>query len=97
MPTYTDTIIPDDSCHPKEHKLAAIRYFYNRMNTYQLSSENLQKGNNTIQQILHKNESDTSIAINLHGKRKQEKDNKKVQGAKFTYIEKETRNFVVFD
>jgi hypothetical protein len=33
-PTYTDIIIPNDSCHPKEHKLAAIRHFYNRMNTY---------------------------------------------------------------
>jgi len=25
-PTTTDPIIPNDSCHPQEHKLAAIRY-----------------------------------------------------------------------
>jgi hypothetical protein len=30
-PTTTDAIIPNDSCHPGEHKTAAIRYFYNRM------------------------------------------------------------------
>jgi hypothetical protein len=31
--TYTDIIIPDD-CHPLEHKMAAIRYLYTRINTY---------------------------------------------------------------
>jgi hypothetical protein len=36
-PTCTDIIIPEDSCQPKEHKMAAIRYFYNRMNKYQIS------------------------------------------------------------
>ena len=77
-PIYTDIIIPNDSCHPKRHKLAATRYFYNRMITYQLSSENLKKEQNIIQQILHNNGYDTSTAKNLHGKIKQEKDNKKV-------------------
>jgi hypothetical protein len=32
-PTTTDTIISVDSCHPQEHKLAAIRYLANRMET----------------------------------------------------------------
>jgi len=32
-PTTTDTIIPNDSCHPPEHKHAAIHYMYNRMNS----------------------------------------------------------------
>jgi hypothetical protein len=41
--TFTDVIIPNDSCHPKEHKMAAIPYLYNRMNSYQLSSDNMQK------------------------------------------------------
>jgi hypothetical protein len=36
-PTYTDVIIPNDSCHPREHKMAAINYLYSRMNTYYLS------------------------------------------------------------
>jgi hypothetical protein len=34
-PTYTGIITPEDSCHPKEQKMAAIRYFYNRMNRHQ--------------------------------------------------------------
>jgi hypothetical protein len=33
-PTTTDVIIPQDSCHPHEHKHAAIRYVLNRLNTY---------------------------------------------------------------
>ena len=27
-PTFTDTIISNDSCHPEEHKLAAVRFLY---------------------------------------------------------------------
>jgi len=45
-PTTTDTIIPIDSCHPQEHKLAAIRYLANRMETYNLNAIN--KGKKTI-------------------------------------------------
>ena len=33
-PTTTATIIPNDSCHPKEHEFAAIRYLAKRMETY---------------------------------------------------------------
>jgi len=65
--------MPNDTCHPKEHKSAAIRYFYNRMNTYQLSSENLEKENNKIHNIGF----ETSIVKNLHGKKKHEKTVKK--------------------
>lgn len=32
-PTTTDTIIPNDSCHPRDHKLAAIRYMSNIIKT----------------------------------------------------------------
>jgi hypothetical protein len=46
-PKFTDVIIPNDSCYPKKHKMAAVRYLYNRMNSYQLSSDNMQKGNKT--------------------------------------------------
>jgi uncharacterized protein (DUF1697 family) len=42
-PTYTDVIIPNDSCQPREHKMAVINYLYNRMNTYQLSPEKMAK------------------------------------------------------
>jgi hypothetical protein len=39
-PTTTDTIIHNNSCHPKEHKRSAINYLINRVNTYQLTPEN---------------------------------------------------------
>lgn len=33
-----DTIIPNDSCHPQEHKLGAVRFLTNRVeNTTELS------------------------------------------------------------
>jgi len=38
-PTTTDIIIPNDSCHPSEHKTAAIRYYCNRLKTYKLTPE----------------------------------------------------------
>jgi hypothetical protein len=44
-PTTTNTIIPNDSCHPKEHKLAAIRYIANRMEIYNLRAKNKEKEN----------------------------------------------------
>ena len=39
-PTTTDSIIAKDSCHPQEHKYAAIRHLINRMNTYNLNAVN---------------------------------------------------------
>jgi hypothetical protein len=42
-PKTTDVIIPNDSCHARENKTAAIRYFCNRMKTYKLTPESLQK------------------------------------------------------
>jgi hypothetical protein len=41
-PTTTDSIIPNDSCHPVQHKLAAIRFLTNRHDTYHLDNENKQ-------------------------------------------------------
>jgi len=38
-PTTSDVIIPSDSCHLHEQKLAAIRCFTNRINTYGLPKE----------------------------------------------------------
>jgi len=42
-PTTPDIIIPNDSCHRTEQKLAAIRYFTNRINTYDLDYTRKQK------------------------------------------------------
>jgi hypothetical protein len=93
--TYTDIIIPEDSCHPKEQKMAAIRYFYNRMNKYHLSPENLEKENHILQQILYNNGYYISAAKNLPNVKKantEKKDKgKKIHWVKFTHIGKETR------
>jgi hypothetical protein len=42
-PTTSNTIIPKDSCHPLEHKLAAVRYFVNSIRTYNLDHPQKQK------------------------------------------------------
>jgi hypothetical protein len=46
--TTTDTIIPYDSCHPSEQKLAAIRYYVNRINTYDLDHAKRRKETDTV-------------------------------------------------
>jgi hypothetical protein len=76
-PTYTDVIIPNDSCHPK---MAAIHYLYNRMNTYHLSHGKWQKENNNIQQILKNNGYRTTILENTPRREKPKQDKTKQSG-----------------
>jgi hypothetical protein len=54
-PTFTDTIIPYTSNHPTQHKYAAIKFLYNRLNSYQLHGPEYQQEENIIQYILHNN------------------------------------------
>jgi cellobiose phosphorylase len=89
-PTFTDVIIRD-SCHSKEHKMAAIRYLYNRMNSYQLSSDNMQKENNTIIQILTSNKCDASILETMNNRKVKTKYEGERKWVKFTYVGKQTR------
>jgi len=60
-PTTTDTVIDNDSCHPLEHKLAAIRYFSKRIGTYNLDHVSKQKESNTLKQIILNNKYDVSV------------------------------------
>jgi hypothetical protein len=60
-PTYTDAITLNDSCHPFEHKIAAIRYLNNRMISYQLPPEGVIKEHKTIKRIIANNKYVTSI------------------------------------
>ena len=53
--TTTDLIIPQESCHPHEHKHVAIRYMLNRLTTYQLNDENKRTELNTIKQKIESN------------------------------------------
>ena len=56
-PMATDIIIPNDSCHPPEHKLAAIRYLTNCLSTYPMNETEKRKGNYTMKQIIYTNKS----------------------------------------
>jgi hypothetical protein len=90
-PTTADSIIPNDSCHPKEQKMAAIDFLYNRMNTYNLSTAEMQK-EDTIQQILGNNKYDPSILEEIKNKKKHKKhDIERTKWAKFTHIGRETK------
>jgi len=89
-PTTTDCSIPYDSCHLTEHKLAAVRYLTNRMNTYWLNSANREKERNTIKHILQNSKYETSI-MNIPPKTPGNKSPVGSKWAKFTYIGKETK------
>jgi hypothetical protein len=54
-PTFTDTTIPYTSNHPPQHKYAAVRFLYNRLNPYQLHRDEYEQEDNIIQNILHNN------------------------------------------
>jgi len=91
-PTTSGIIIPNDSCHPTEQKLTAIRYFTNRINTYDLDYTRKQIETNRVKQIVRNNKFDTSILNRFNiGKTKREKDSRQKRWAQFTYIGKETR------
>jgi hypothetical protein len=54
-PTTTNSIIPNDSCHPIHHKVAAIKFLTNRHDTYRLNNKNKQIESDTVDQILLSN------------------------------------------
>jgi len=91
-PTITDTIIPNDSCHPYEHKHATIHYMLNRMNNYQLNKSSKEQEYTTIKQIMYNNKYDLSI-LNINRTKHMEKQEKNgtQKWAKFTYMGKETK------
>jgi len=53
-PTFTDTIIPHTSNHPTQHKYAAVKFLYNRLNTYDLQGDEYRQ-ENIIHYIMHNN------------------------------------------
>jgi hypothetical protein len=54
-PSFTDSTIPYSSNHPPQHKYAAIRYLYNRLNTYHLQNEEYSAELDTIHSIMLSN------------------------------------------
>jgi len=90
-PTATDIIIPNDSCHPREHETVAIRYYCNRLETYKLTPGSRQKEKDNIQQILANKKYDAHSIEKFHKEKRQRQNEQKQKWAKFTYIGKETR------
>jgi hypothetical protein len=80
-----------DSCHPEEHKLAATRYLYNRLDNYHLPPDRRQREGNLIQQILHNNGYSTPARPPSRNTKKHEPSPEKTIWAEFTYCGKETR------
>jgi hypothetical protein len=92
-PTATDIIIPIDSCHPLEHKYAAIRYMLERLHKYKLNDLERRTEQQIIEQIITNNGYETSIVKHLDKHRpKIDTTSKKSPWAKFTYFGKQTRN-----
>jgi hypothetical protein len=54
-PSFTDATIPNDSCHPHEHKLSAVRYLISRITTHNLDPTNIRKEHDRLDQILLNN------------------------------------------
>ena len=83
-PTTSDNIIPNDSYHPSEHKLAAVRYFANRIDRYDVG--------HAEKQVICNNKFHTSVLNKIKAsKTKPDSENQRKRWAKFTYIGKETR------
>jgi hypothetical protein len=85
----TDTIIPNNSCHPPEHKAAAIRFLTNRRDTYNLNDTRRTNENKVIHKILHNN---NYVTTSLHKPPKtsthSEKSNKTKNGFVLHILEK---------
>jgi hypothetical protein len=73
-PTTSDTIIPKDSCHPMEQKLAAVRYFANRIHTYNLDQTRKQKEIDTVKEIIYNNKYNKSLLEKVYKKKKTKND-----------------------
>jgi hypothetical protein len=93
--TTTNTIIPNNSCHPVQHALAAIKFLTNRRDSYHLHSTNKQIESGIIDQILHSNGYDAS---HTHKPPTPQTCSKSLQPgtkwARFTYVGRETRYII---
>ena len=87
-PSATDIITPNDSCHPREHNTAAIKYYCNRMKTYKLTLESRQKETDNIQQILVDNKYDASSLKKFNKEKRQRKTTGNESGQTLRTLEK---------
>jgi hypothetical protein len=54
-PTFTNSIIPYTFSHPTQHKYAAVKYLFNRLNSFHLQEKEYQQELNVIHNILYNN------------------------------------------
>jgi hypothetical protein len=54
-PAFTDTIIPYTFNLPTQHKYVAVKFLFNRLNTYNLQEQEYKQELSVIQNILHNN------------------------------------------
>jgi hypothetical protein len=66
----------------------AIRYFYNRMKTFKLSPDNVQKENYILQQILINNKYDASTLNKINKKRKEKQHTQRLKWQNSHMLEK---------
>jgi hypothetical protein len=101
-PTFTDTVIPYTSNHTAQHKYAAVRFLYNRLNTYNLYEDEHTTEENIIQNIMcnnafpiqpHKPPTPKPPTSELHRKTATTTHTPTHKWITFTYIGKET-NFM---
>jgi len=95
-PISNGIFIPNDSCNPPEHKVAAVRYLTNRLSRYAMNNTEKGKENDTVKQILHNNKYDTAV-LNIVSRTKNEQECKQEKSqtrwVKFVYVEKQTKFF----
>jgi hypothetical protein len=92
-PTFTDTIIPYTSNHPTQHKFAAVRFLYNRLNTHDLLTEDYKQEEQIIHNILKNNSFPIRPQKPSNLKPRKQKETTQIDKQKwttFTYIGRET-------
>jgi hypothetical protein len=95
--TQLDVVIPNNLCHPQEHKVASINYLMNRLHsrTYPITNKAKKTELNVIKNTLRNNKYNTN-QIKKHCSSHEQNTNTDLQHQKtkwttFTYNGKETR------
>jgi hypothetical protein len=90
-PTFTDTIIPCTSNHSTQHKYAAVKFLFNRLNSYNLQEQEYKQELSVIQNILHNSYPITPQKQQPNNMTRQHStQTSKHKWATFTYVHKET-------
>jgi len=74
--TTTHCVSPYDSCHPKGHKLAVIRYWNNRVNTGDILSYDTETKTHNIFTILCNNQFNLNVLSQINWKKNLQKKKK---------------------